>query len=235
MSFEINETVILLDIKGLPNRCGERAKIINILHTSPNYDYDIEFDDHEIDPVRETELIRPTDEIKQYMEYIYQGNKVLYWFDDVTIQKVDYLHKKAEIKFEDLSSLVVDFEKINPIEVKENDRVEDNKLGYFGELGLSIGKLVDEKQRAYGDSVTKCYEIMKVLLKDYKKADGTYIIPESLLPQMLLDIRKIDKLNRRFSNPDGDLMEENSFQDDVGYSLLGVRLIEQLKKDGLYD
>jgi hypothetical protein len=106
-----------------------------------------------------------------------------------------------------------------------------DELGYFAGLGLEVGKLVDEKQKAYGDSVTKCYQIMKVLLQDYYNNDGTYTIPESLLPQMLLDVRKIDKMNRRFSNPDGDLMGENPFQDDVGYSLLGVRMIEQLKED----
>jgi hypothetical protein len=114
------------------------------------------------------------------------------------------------------------------LEIVDNSN-EPTKAGYFAELGFEIGKLVDDKQKAYGDSVTKCYEIMKVLLQDYKNHDNTYTIPESIIPIMLLEVRKIDKMNRRFSNPDGDLMNENPFQDDVGYSMLGVRLMNQIK------
>jgi hypothetical protein len=147
----------------------------------------------------------------------------------------------SEIEFDDQSCIIEYFERLHPlkmptIEPLHFDSVEDNKLGYFAELGLSIGKLVDQKQKAYGDSVTKCYKIMKVLLENYRnEEEKTYTIPESLLPQMLLDIRKIDKMNRRFSNPDGDLMGENPYQDDSGYDMLGVRLVEQMKKDGLND
>jgi hypothetical protein len=238
MSFSINETVILTDkaAKGLPMRVGSLAKVIEILHTSVNYDYDVQFSDGEIAPVRECELKKLTDIHKKYLEYIYEGNEVGISDTKVKIVKVDYFNGIAEIEFDDQSCIIEYFEKLYPlkmptIEPIHIDSLENNKLGYFEELGLSIGKLVDQKQRAYGDSVTKCYEIMKVLLQDYKNEDNTYTIPESLLPQMLLEVRKIDKMNRRFSNPDGDLMGENPFQDDVGYSMLGVRLIEELKNN----
>jgi hypothetical protein len=233
-NFELFETVILTDkaAKGLPMRVGLLAKVIEILHTSVNYDYDVQFSDGEITPVRECELIKLTNKDEEYLEYIFKGNKAKYHDQEVTIVKTDYFHYKAEILIGEVED-VVDFKELQPIHI---NFLEENKLGYFAELGLSIGKLVDKKQKAYGDSVTKCHEIMKVLLSDYhNKEEHTYTFPESLLPQMLLDIRKIDKMNRRFSNPDGDLMGENPYQDDTGYDMLGVRLVEQMKKDGQND
>jgi hypothetical protein len=233
--FNVGDDVIVTDkaSKGLPMRVGSLAKVIEVLLTSVNYDYDIQFSDGEIAPVRECELKKLTDVHKKYLEYIYEGNKVGFSDTEVKVIKTDYFNGVAEIEFDDQSGGVEYFERLYPI---HNDSLKENKLGYFAELGLSIGKLVDQKQKAYGDSVTKCYKIMKVLLENYRnEEEKTYTIPESLLPQMLLDIRKIDKMNRRFSNPDGDLMGENPYQDDSGYDMLGVRLVEQMKKDGLND
>lgn len=228
------ETCILnkLAIKGLPNRIGERCVILENNYKSSNYDYLIEFDNRKTAPVKEIELNKLTETDKKHMEYIFTGNTVIYYPSRVKVKilKVDYLLGQAEVEFsDDHTNTVVRFNNLVEAEL-ESDNVEELQLGYFAELGLEVGKLVDEKQKAYGDSVTKCYEIMKVLLKDYKNDDNTYTIPESLLPQMLLDVRKIDKMNRRFSNPDGDLMGENPFQDDVGYSMLGVRMVNQLNK-----
>jgi hypothetical protein len=224
--FVENETVILTDkaAKGLPMRVGSLAKIINILHTSVNYDYDVQFSDGEIAPVRECELNKLTDEIEQYMIFIFKGNKVLYWFDTVTIQKVDYLHKIAEIEFGDKSSLVVEFDKLKPIEQQPEQVKNEN---YFEQKGLEIGKLVNKKQVAYGDSISKAYKLMQVYLENYDNGNDTYTIPKSLLKHILLQIRIIDKQNRIFNNPDGDLMEENSYADTVGYGLLGMRMIDE--------
>jgi hypothetical protein len=110
--FEIGETVILNNdvMDGLPDRVGERAVVINVLYHSPNYDYDVEFDDSTIAPVKYNELNMLTPVDKKYMDFIFTGNKVNYLDDvEVTIIKCDYLNRKAEIKHEDESCEVVDF------------------------------------------------------------------------------------------------------------------------------
>ncbi|MGG0754959.1 hypothetical protein [Brevibacillus laterosporus] len=89
-------------------------------------------------------------------------------------------------------------------------------------IGQVIGKFTDEKQEAYGNSVEKSFELMKIFLKEYKSDDDTYTIPEVLLKHLLLQVRMIDKQNRIFSNPKGDKMGESPYQDLVGYSLLGT-------------
>ena len=117
------------------------------------------------------------------------------------------------------------------IELSTSDQVESQiqeKL-YFEKLGTEIGNLVDTKQQAYGDSVSKTYKLMQIFLEQYENEDNTYTIPKSLLKHILLQVRMIDKQNRIFSNPDGDLMQENPYQDSVGYSMLGVRMCEQNK------
>lgn len=112
----------------------------------------------------------------------------------------------------------------------EFELVEDENVSkptYFEELGTKTGKLVDEKQLAYGDSVGKTFDLMKIYLQNWRNEDGTYTIPESLLKHILLQVRIIDKQNRIFNNPDGDLMEENPYSDTVGYGMLGVRMCDK--------
>ncbi|XOS93188.1 hypothetical protein ACLMAB_06005 [Brevibacillus laterosporus] len=65
----------------------------------------------------------------------------------------------------------------------------------YVELGSMIGKLTSEKQEAYGYSVEKTFELMKVFLKEYKNNDDTYTIQEVLLKHLLLQVRMIDKQN----------------------------------------
>jgi hypothetical protein len=213
--------------KDLPNRIGEIAIVDKSLYDSHNFDYRVQFEDSMYGKVKESELTKLTDKQKELIKYIYLGNEVLYapTNQKVIINKVDLVNYKVGLNFVEGGSSVVDIGKVKPLE--EDEQTEEK--GYFESLGWEVGKLVDQKQKAYGDSVTKCYQIMKVLMQDYSNNDGTYTIPESLIPIMLLEVRKIDKTNRRFSNPDGDLMSENPYQDDVGYSLLGVRLMEQLQ------
>jgi hypothetical protein len=215
--------------KFYPDRLGEIAIVDKSLSDSINVDYRVQFEDFEFARVKESELTRLTENQRELIKYIYRGNEVSYSPTEqrVIVSKVDLVHNQVEVNFVEGGSSVVDIDKIKPLE--EDEQTEEK--GYFESLGWEVGKLVDQKQKAYGDSVTKCYQIMKVLLQDYSNNDGTYTIPESLIPIMLLEVRKIDKTNRRFSNPDGDLMSENPYQDDVGYSLLGVRLMEQLQNN----
>lgn len=96
----------------------------------------------------------------------------------------------------------------------------------FEQLGSDIGKFTDEKQKAYGNSVDKAFELMKIFLREYRNPDHTYTIPESLLKHLLLQVRIIDKQNRIFSNPEGDLMGESPYRDMTGYSLIGTNMDE---------
>lgn len=102
----------------------------------------------------------------------------------------------------------------------------DVEEGLFEKAGRELGKLVDDKQLAYGDSITKTNELLKVFLSGYKNNDGTYTIPGKLLEHIGLMIRIMDKQNRIFSNPDGDLMDESPYSDLSGYGLLGSKLIK---------
>ena len=58
--------------------------------------------------------------------------------------------------------------------------------GLYQDLGREIGKLVDKKQLAYGDSTRVCTEVLKVFLQRYKNEDNTYTIPESLLHHIVI-------------------------------------------------
>lgn len=247
MSYKFNvgdKAVLNTKATDLNKLNGTLVEIIDNLSESNNNDYRVEYinklNKTEVLKVQEKELQEIKDDRILQLEY---GQDVTYTPTGETakVEQINLLYGQVGIRFlSDNGFTVVGLESLRLIE-KGNETMDelqykigdidmetdDKESGYFAELGLSIGRLVDKKQKAYGDSVTKCYEIMKILLKDYKNDDNTYTIPESLLPQMLLDVRKIDKMNRRFSNPDGDLMGENPFQDDVGYSMLGVRMIEQ--------
>lgn len=107
----------------------------------------------------------------------------------------------------------------------ETPRINGNDVidNYFEQRGQEIGKLVDSKQKAYGNAVVQSYEVLKVFLQPYLHDDG-YHIPESLLLHLLIQVRLIDKQNRIFNNPSQDLMEENTYRDMTGYSMLGEKL-----------
>lgn len=97
--------------------------------------------------------------------------------------------------------------------------------GFFENKGTKLGQLVDKKQAAYGDSIKKTSQLMKVFMQDYEVNDN-YVIPKELLDHILLQVRIIDKQNRIFSNPKGDLMDESPYSDLSGYGLLGERMME---------
>lgn len=82
----------------------------------------------------------------------------------------------------------------------------------FLETAKAIGQLVEEKNRAYGDSFARSGEIMKVL---YPKG----IQPEQY-EDMLGIVRVLDKLFRIAT--DKDAFGESPWRDVAGYGILGA-------------
>jgi hypothetical protein len=220
--FEQNEIVILNTNAGkdLSMRIGQRAIVLGKTNFAYQ-DYDVEFDDAVIFPVSKSELNKLTEEEKEFMDYIFTGNKVLWNEEIVTIVKVDYLHKNAEIKFNDYSEVVVSFDGIKQLDI---DIVEEQ--GIFTKLGLEIGSFTDDKNKQYGSSVDATYEMMKVLMERYTYDEDNYLIPKSLVKHMLLTVRMMDKQNRIFNNPSGIGDSESPYRDLCGYSLIGINMVE---------
>jgi hypothetical protein len=82
----------------------------------------------------------------------------------------------------------------------------------FEQIGLEIGRLVAEKNLAYGDAFAKSHKILQVLY------------PNGVKPEQYTDLlaitRIIDKLFRIAS--DKRALGENPFSDIAGYGILGV-------------
>lgn len=82
----------------------------------------------------------------------------------------------------------------------------------YEELGKIVGKLVDEKQKAYGDSFHHSGKVMEILYPDGIKPDQ--------YQDALCVVRIIDKLFRIATMK--DYGGESPFQDIAGYGLLGM-------------
>lgn len=82
----------------------------------------------------------------------------------------------------------------------------------FEALGASIGKLVREKNTAYGDSFLHSGEFLRLLYPNGVKLEQ--------YDDMLTIVRVYDKLVRIAT--DQDAFGENPWQDEVGYGLLSI-------------
>ena len=85
----------------------------------------------------------------------------------------------------------------------------DNK---YIKIAEEIGKLVQEKNEAYGNSFSECHKILSVLYPDGIK-------PEQFTDALAI-IRVIDKLFRIATAKDA--FGESPWQDIAGYAILGV-------------
>jgi len=85
------------------------------------------------------------------------------------------------------------------------------KLSEYGLLGMEIGRIVNLKRHAYGDSFGKSGEILSILY------------PDGIKPPQYNDLlcvtRIIDKLFRICT--DRDALGESPYFDIAGYALLG--------------
>lgn len=86
------------------------------------------------------------------------------------------------------------------------------KYNSYEELAKEIGKLVDEKNKNYGNSFNEVGEFMKLLY------------PNGISPDQYTDVlcvvRIFDKLKRIATNKNA--YNENPFKDLMGYALLGL-------------
>lgn len=80
------------------------------------------------------------------------------------------------------------------------------------DLAIEIGALVDEKQKAYGDSFSKCREFLKLLY------------PNGIQPEQYTDalclVRIFDKQMRIAKKKEA--FGESPYKDIAGYGLLGA-------------
>jgi len=83
----------------------------------------------------------------------------------------------------------------------------------YEEIGSVVGKLVDEKNLAYGDSFGQSYRILEVLFPNG--------ITASKYKDMLTIVRVIDKLFRIANKKDA--FGENPWLDIAGYALLSIK------------
>ena len=86
------------------------------------------------------------------------------------------------------------------------------KNNKFSKIGEEVGKLVYDKQLAYGDSFGRSGECLRQM---FPKG-----IDPSQYDDLLTIARILDKLFRIANNPDA--FDENPYQDIVGYGLLGM-------------
>jgi hypothetical protein len=84
----------------------------------------------------------------------------------------------------------------------------------YEEAGAAIGRLVDEKQKAYGDAFGKSGQVMRILYPNGIRPDR--------YDDALAVVRIIDKLFRIAT--DRDALGESPFQDIAGYGLLGATM-----------
>ena len=81
----------------------------------------------------------------------------------------------------------------------------------FETLGAEIGRIVSEKNKAYGDSYTKTTAMLKILYPDG--------IPVEKMDTALPIARVLDKLCRLAT--DNDPFGESPWADIAGYGILG--------------
>ena len=87
----------------------------------------------------------------------------------------------------------------------------------YPDIGKQIGKTVEEKQAAYGDSFGKSGALMAIL---YPKGIG-----KDQLDDALAVVRVVDKLFRVAT--DRDALGESPWRDIAGYALLAVKRVER--------
>lgn len=87
----------------------------------------------------------------------------------------------------------------------------------YSDIGSMVGKLVEDKQKAYGDSFGRSGRCLLEMFPNGIKTDQ--------YGDLLTIARILDKLFRIANDPDA--FDENPYQDIVGYSLLAMKRYEE--------
>lgn len=85
-------------------------------------------------------------------------------------------------------------------------------MGPFEEIGLSVGKLVQTKNDAYGDSFSKAEDVLRILYPDG--------VDTKQYKDFLTVVRIIDKLFRIATYKDA--FGEDPWEDICGYAILAI-------------
>lgn len=88
-----------------------------------------------------------------------------------------------------------------------------SKTKSFVDLAITVAELVEVKNKAYGNSFSKCKEFLKLLYPDG--------VPTEKYSDMLTVVRVFDKLMRIAT--DKDALGESPWQDIMGYALLALK------------
>ncbi|MCP1355064.1 hypothetical protein [Aneurinibacillus migulanus] len=96
--------------------------------------------------------------------------------------------------------------------VEKENTFETHTMGMYEAKARELGQLVEEKQKAYGDSFSKAGEFLKLLYPNG-------IEPEQYTDALCL-VRIFDKQMRIATKKDA--FGESPYGDLVGYSLLGL-------------
>jgi hypothetical protein len=187
MSLKLGDIVILNEYvkTDLPYRVGERGLILREVKSS-NYDYRIQFDDGSDTSVRIEELNRLTEEDKVLMSWLFTNNKVAHipTGEYVNIEKVDYLNKKAEVKFRDNSSMVEEFGNLR------ESVLDDNTLPV---INFDTKETVVINSEQYKKLLQEKYDVYVRKNKDYGNSFEEQYNEYGLLSAI---IRLDDKLRR---------------------------------------
>lgn len=97
-------------------------------------------------------------------------------------------------------------------------RFKGNNMGKYEDLAKRVGQLVDEKNKAYGNSFADVGDFLKILYPNG-------VSPENYT-DMLCVVRVFDKLKRIATKKDA--FGESPYKDIVGYALLGLQKDEDL-------
>jgi hypothetical protein len=99
-------------------------------------------------------------------------------------------------------------------------------MANYKELGASVGSLITEKQKAYGDSFHKSGKVLEQLFPNG--------IPNHCYVDALAIVRIVDKLFRIATDPDWG--GESPWKDVAGYALLRLADKEaRVKTDNIMD
>jgi len=99
-----------------------------------------------------------------------------------------------------------------------SDTTNSEYTDFYQRLGCDVGRLVDQKQLAYGDSFGRVHRILEVLWPDG--------VSKASYRNLLCVVRILDKLFRVASHNGADPMGESPGRDIAGYGILMAAMHE---------